>query len=342
MLELLELKVGCTSLLGTPPDEGRCPKFWPRDPVLRAEVDEVGNTISSLLGKPTEGCWEIVELEKVGCGSLLGTVPTEGCCANVSTEAVLLLEAEVKLDEVYAELEKVGCGSLLGTVPTEGCCADVSTEAVLLLEAEVKLDEVYAELEKVGCGSLLGTVPTEGCCADVSTEAVLLLEAEVKLDEVYTELEKVGCTGLDGIPLEGVSKMLPCSVLDSYSSLLVVNEVVVEEMGEDGWTISSLFGSPDDGCAVETGVVDSTVLLGDADAKTSSNALFPSSPVELDELVAVEVGGGEDVSVFVIVKVCVPVSPSRVGSIVVVYSDWPISDQGLSALKLERKGSQSK
>jgi hypothetical protein len=56
MLELLELKVGCTSLLGTPPDEGRCPKFWPRDPVLRAEVDEVGNTISSLLGKPTEGC----------------------------------------------------------------------------------------------------------------------------------------------------------------------------------------------------------------------------------------------------------------------------------------------
>jgi hypothetical protein len=63
------------------------------------------------------------------------------------------------------------------------------------------------------------------------------------------------------------------------------------------------------------------VLLGDADAKTSSNALFPSSPVELDKLVAVEVGGGEDVSVFVIVKVCVPVSPSRVGSIVVVYSD---------------------
>jgi hypothetical protein len=47
-------------------------------------------------------------------------------------------------------------------------------------------------------------------------------------------------------------------------------------------------------------------------------------------------------SVFVIVMVCVPVSPSSVGSITVVCSLWPGYEKGLSALKLERKGSQSK
>jgi hypothetical protein len=72
-----------------------------------------------------------------------------------------------------------------------------------------------------------------------------------------------------------------------------------------------------------------------------------SSSVELDELVTtceleVVEGGGDDVSVFVMVIVVVPVSPSRVGSITVVYSVCPGVDQGLSSLKLERKGAQSK
>jgi len=89
-------------------------------------------------------------------------------------------------------------------------------------------------------------------------------------------------------------------------------------------------------------------LLGTLPAETTLDVVdsipasdwVSSSTTEDDaseELYAEEV-----VSVFVIVMVCVPVSPSNVGSITVVCSVWPGYEKGLSALKLERKGSQSK
>jgi hypothetical protein len=313
------LEVGCGSLLGTPADDGPCPKFSLRSEVAVVETDDVGCTISSLLGIPTEGCCEELE-EDVGCtiSSLLG-MPTEGCCEE--------LEANV------------GCtiSSLLG-IPTEGCCE----ENTLVLDSTSEEDVVVLSLEKVGCGSLLGTGPTEGCCANLSAERVLRLEVDSTLeDEVNVELGAVGCTGFSGIPLEGALKKLICSVVGSYSSLVAVEVVSEEELGELGCTMSSLFGSPADGCVLDGGVVDCTVL-------SVVGTKVSSSSVELDELVVatceleVVEGGGDDVSVFVMVIVVVPVSPSRVGSITVVYSVCPGVDQGLSSLKLERKGAQSK
>ena len=71
----------------------------------------------------------------------------------------------------------------------------------------------------------------------------------------------------------------------------------------------------------------------------SASDWVSSSTTEDD---ASELYAEEVVSVFVIVMVCVPVSPSNVGSITVVCSVWPGYEKGLSALKLERKGSQSK
>jgi hypothetical protein len=283
------LEVGCGSLLGTPADEGPCLKLPPPKPVLRSEVAvveavDVGCTISSLLGMPTEGCCEGLE-EDVGCtiSSLLG-IPTEGCCEKL-------------------EGDTVGCtiSSLLG-IPTEGCCEESSLTLDLTSDEEAV---VVLALENVGWGSLLGTDPTEGCWANLSAERVLRLEVDSTVeDEVNVELEAVGCTMFSGIPLDGVLKTLASSVLETDSTLVVASE---KKTGELGWTMSSLFGSPADGCVVEAGVVDCAVL-----------SVFGAS-VEL-ELV---VGGGEDVSVFVIVMVVVPVNPSRVGSMTVVYSVCP-------------------
>lgn len=67
-----------------------------------------------------------------------------------------------------------------------------------------------------------------------------------------------------------------------------------------------------------------------------------ASSSTVDELAGEELGVEEVASVFVIVMVCVPVSPSNVGSMTVVWAVWPGYEKGLSALRLERKGSQSK
>lgn len=241
------LAVGCTTLSGTPPDDGRLPpKFSPPKPVRRSEVvsaeeeDAVGETMSSLLGIPTEGCCEGLELGAVGetMSSLLG-IPTEGCCEELSLEVDGTSEEE---DVATLELEKVGCGSLLGTGPTDGCCPSLLPDLVLLLEVESGLDDDDSE-----------------------------------------ELEKVGCTKKSGSPLEGVGITVASSVLASYSSLLeVVGIVSEEELLKVGWTISSLLGSPADGC-VDAGVVDSGVLSGVAVASSSDS--LSSSSVELAELV---------------------------------------------------------
>lgn len=186
------LAVGCTSLSGTPADDGRLPpKFSPPKPVRRSEVvvaaeeDAVGETMSSLLGMPLEGCWEELELGAVGetISSLLG-IPTEGCCEELSLE----VDGTSEEDVATLELEKVGCGSLLGTGRTDGCCPSLLPGLVLLLEVESGLDDDDSE-----------------------------------------ELEKVGCTKKSGSPLEGVGITVASSVLGSYSSLLEVVGIVSEE-----------------------------------------------------------------------------------------------------------------
>ena len=77
-----------------------------------------------------------------------------------------------------------------------------------------------------------------------------------------------------------------------------------------------------------------TGLLGTVPAETTLDVV---DSLPTDELNAEDVA-----SVFVIVMVCVPVSPSNVGSMTVVCAVWPGYEKGLSALKLERKGAQSK
>ena len=69
-LALEEATVGWGSFEGTPADEG----------LAELASDAVGNTISSLLGRPAEGCLEgrSLELGAVGCTSLLGAGPTDG------------------------------------------------------------------------------------------------------------------------------------------------------------------------------------------------------------------------------------------------------------------------
>lgn len=93
----LEEAVGWGSFEGTPADEGRAD----------LASDAVGNTISSLLGRPAEGCLEgrSLELGAVGCTSLLGTGPTDGTYVELV---------------VTSELGGVGCTSLVGAGPTDG------------------------------------------------------------------------------------------------------------------------------------------------------------------------------------------------------------------------------
>jgi len=205
-----------------------------------------------------------------------------------------------------------------------------------------------------------------------------LLLLGLKLDDVGSaKLEAVGSTMMSGNPLEGVLEVVVSSVVGSNSSLVVVGSgsslVVVEEvvkgveLGAVGSTIVS--GRPVDGCVDSAGVVGCTMLSGNpcegtsevVAGKPSSNEFwlsppngfsslpsnwFSSSPDELVVAGALEVvdeaGRDEEVSVFVIVTVCVPVSPGNVGSMVVTCSVWPGVSQGSSALKLERNGAQSK
>lgn len=197
----------------------------------------------------------------------------------------------------------------------------------------------------------------------------LLLLLGLKLDDVGSaKLEAVGSTMMSGNPLEGVLEVVVSSVVGSNSSLVVVEEVVKGvELGAVGSTIVS--GRPVDGCVDSAGVVGCTMLSGNpcegtsevVAGKPSSNEFwlsppngfsslpsnwFSSSPDELVVAGALEVvdeaGRDEEVSVFVIVTVCVPVSPGNVGSMVVTCSVWPGVSQGSSALKLERNGAQSK
>jgi hypothetical protein len=190
-------------------------------------------------------------------------------------------------------------------------------------------------LDAVGETSLLGAGPTDGCCANLSPDRVLLPSAEEELDDdACEELKAVGCTTVAGNPLEGALEMVVSSAVDSYSSLLVLLEDAEgEELGAVGVRIVS--GNPDDGC-VDFAGVGCTMLPENpcegasvgVDEVASSNELSSASAVELIvvscELDVVDgTGRDEDVSVFVIVTVYVPVSPAYVGSIVVTCSDWP-------------------
>ena len=205
-----------------------------------------------------------------------------------------------------------------------------------------------------------------------------LLLLGMKLDdEGSAKLEAVGSTIISGNPLEGVLEVVVSSVVGSNSSLVVVGSdsslVVVEdvvtgaELGAVGSTIVS--GRPVDGCVDSAGVVGCTMLSGNpcegtsdvVVVKPSSNGFWSSPPNGLSSLpsngfssspdefvvagvleVVDEAGMDEEVWVFVIVTVCVPVSPGNVGSMVVTCSVWSGVSQGSSALKLERNDAQSK
>jgi hypothetical protein len=183
---------------------------------------------------------------------------------------------------------------------------------------------------------------------------VLLLLGLKLDDEGSAELEAVGATMISGNPLEGVLEVVVFSVVGSnswlvvvgsYSSLVVVEDVVRgAELGAVGSTIVS--GRPVDGCVDSAGVVGCTMLSGNPCEGTSevvagkpsskwfwsSSSSSPpngfSSSSSSDEPVvdagALEVvdeaGRDEEVWVFVIVTVCVPVSPGNVGSMVVTCS----------------------
>jgi len=169
-------------------------------------------------------------------------------------------------------------------------------------------------LDAVGDTSLLGAGPTDGCCANLSPDRVLLPSAEDKLDDdACEELEAVGATTVAGNPLEGELEIVVSSAVDSYSSLVVLEDAEGEELGAVGVRIVS--GSPDDGC-VDVAGVGCTMLPENpcegtsvgVDETSSSNALSSASSVELVvvscELEVVdETGCDEDVSVFVIVTV---------------------------------------
>ena len=170
----------------------------------------------------------------------------------------------------------------------------------------------------------------------------------VELEEASEKLEGVGSTMISGNPLEGVLEVVGSSVVGTNSSLVVVEDVVSGvELGAVGSTIVS--GRPVDGCVDSAEVVGCTMLSGnpcegtseEVDGKPSPNVFWlsppngfsslPSSngfPSSSDVLVVVagalevvdDAGTVEDVSVLVIVTVWVPVSPGKVGSMVVTCS----------------------
>jgi hypothetical protein len=163
---------------------------------------------------------------------------------------------------------------------------------------------VAVEVGAVGCTSLLGPGPTDGCCANLSPDRVLRL---------LEELEAVGSTIDSGNPLEGVLEMVVSSVVDVYSSLVVLEDAEGEELETVGVRIVS--GNPGDGC-VDSADVGCTMLpenpcdgaLEGVDETSSSTELSLASAVELVvvscELEGVDGAGcDEDVSVFVIVTV---------------------------------------
>jgi hypothetical protein len=173
-----------------------------------------------------------------------------------------------------------------------------------------------------------------------------LLDSEYTLLEDVTtdELDAVGWIMLSriGIPADGwvdedaavdcpkspprkprVELDKSLAVLGTYSLL----DEIVEELDSEnvGWT--GLLGT-----------LPAEATPDVVDALSASD--WVSSITEDDASEELDAEGVT--SVFVIVMVCVPVSPSSVGSITVVCSLWPGYEKGLSALKLERKGSQSK
>jgi hypothetical protein len=123
-------------------------------------------------------------------------------------------------------------------------------------------------------------------------------------------------------------ELVSLSVLATYSLL----DEIVEELGSEnvGWT--GLLGT----LPAET-TLDVIYSLSASQGASDWASLSTTDDLPREGLEAEEVA-----SVFVIVMVCVPVSPSNVGSMTVVCSVWPGSEKGLSALKLDKKGSQSK
>lgn len=195
------LGVGCTSLLGMGADDGCCLKFSPLDPVLRLEAaaaveddeivsDAVGDTMSSLLGMPTEGCLEDLSLEleigAVGCTSLLGPGPTDGLDSTY-VELVVALE-----------LDAVGDTSLLGAGPTDGCCASLSPDRFLLL-----VDDAGEELGAVGSTVISGD-PLEGVLEMVVSSVLGSYSSLLEVDDVKgEELGAVGSRIVSGNPVDG-------------------------------------------------------------------------------------------------------------------------------------------
>jgi hypothetical protein len=227
------------------------------------------------------------------------------------------------------ELDAVGCTSLIGADAAEG-------RRVLL-----RVDELSVELGTVGCRVVSGK-PLDGA-------STWLLDSKYSLvEDVNTdELEAVGWMMLSriGIPADGCVdedavdcpkspprnprddsrvELVSLSVLATYSLL----EEIVEELGSDnvGWT--GLLGT-----------LPAETTLDVVDSISASDWV---SSLIADDDASEELYTEEVASVFVIVMVCVPVSPSNVGSMTVVCSVWPGFEKGLSALKLERKGAQSK
>lgn len=155
----------------------------------------------------------------------------------------------------------------------------------------------------------------------MAEEVVTLELLGVDSENVATELEvvdseNVGCTGFSGIsPVEAALGFCSENAEDVVSSFCHQKRDLFE-------------GSPSETAELSENPESST---------TSLVELVQGTELEVKDEV-----GGDDVWVLVIVTVCVPVNPSSVGSMVVVYSLWPGVDQGSSALKLERKGSQSK
>jgi hypothetical protein len=101
-----------------------------------------------------------LELDAVGCTSLMGAGPTEGCCANRLPDWASLLV-------VGAELEGVGATMISGN-PLEGVLEDVVSSVVGLKSSLVVVEDVVsgAELGAVG-STIVSGKPCEGTSEEV-------------------------------------------------------------------------------------------------------------------------------------------------------------------------------
>lgn len=229
-------------------------------------------------------------------------------------------------------------------------------------------DDESAELDQVGSTVSLPGKPLEGC-SDEEAGAVGWMVVSGNPREGASS--KGACCELTGA---SSTTELDVSAPKSYTSLL--EESVEDETGEllgvhceDVVAEFEGLDSENVGCMGFSGIspVDATLEVGSEYSEEvvsslshqgrsledapwlSSFTAFELSATLLDELVqgteldaTEEVGCADVVRVLVIVTVCASLNPSNVGSMVVVYSLWPGVDQGSSALKLERKGAQSK